>query len=241
MDFVVLCDFDGTITQIDTAEFVLSRFARGNWRAFDEQFEKGIISLEECLKREFSLVRASEKQILNELKNVVTFRPHFEELATYCKRNNIPLEIASAGLDFVISHFLELKSWQNLVTVHAPKTRLSTSGIKFAFPKLVDKTSVNFKQDLVRHYKNDGKKVAYIGDGSGDYAAARDSDYRFAVDGSRLARLCKKNNVHCMNIVDFQEVLKTIQETNIQSASKDAKLTSQSWSHSREFRNAAIR
>jgi 2,3-diketo-5-methylthio-1-phosphopentane phosphatase len=215
MSFVVLCDFDGTITEIDTAEFVLARFAQGNWRAFDEQLESGTISLEECLRREFSLVRASKKQILNELKNVVTFRPHFEELAVYCKRNRILLEIASAGLDFVISHFLELKGWQDLVAVHAPKTRFSAAGIKFIFPKLVNKTSVNFKHDLVSHYKNDGKKVAYIGDGSGDYAAARDSDYCFAVDGSRLARLCKNHNTHCMNIVDFQEVLKTIQEMNI--------------------------
>jgi 2,3-diketo-5-methylthio-1-phosphopentane phosphatase len=212
MNLMVLCDFDGTITNIDTAEFVLARFAQGNWRVLDKQFESGIVTLEECLKREFSLVRASEKQILHELKSVVTFRPHFEELAVHCKSNRIVLEIVSAGLDFVIKHFLEFKNWQHLVAVHAPKTRFSAKGIDFIFPKLLDKTSINFKHDLVRQYKNEGKKVAYIGDGSGDYAAARDSDCRFAINGSRLARLCENNNVPCKNIMDFQEVLKTIQE-----------------------------
>jgi len=221
MNFMVLCDFDGTITNIDTAEFILTRFAQGNWRALDRQFESGTITLEECLRREFSLVNASKKQILNELENVVTFRPHFRELAVYCKGNRIALEIVSAGLDFVIKRFLEFKGWQDLVTVHSPKTRFGALSIEFVFPELFDKTSTNFKHDLVRHYKKEGKKIAYIGDGSGDYEAARDSDYRFAVDGSKLARLCEDNNVPCTNITDFQQVLKTIQEMNHQNASKN--------------------
>jgi len=72
MNFVVLCDFDGTITRIDTAEFVLSKFAQGNWRFFSDQFEKGEITLEDCLKKQFALVKVSKKEILNELDSIVT-------------------------------------------------------------------------------------------------------------------------------------------------------------------------
>jgi 2-hydroxy-3-keto-5-methylthiopentenyl-1-phosphate phosphatase len=41
----VLCDFDGTTTEVDTAEFVLGMFAQGDWRAIDALFEKGDITL----------------------------------------------------------------------------------------------------------------------------------------------------------------------------------------------------
>lgn len=36
MSAVVLCDFDGTITNVDTGELVLHKFAEGDWRIFDE-------------------------------------------------------------------------------------------------------------------------------------------------------------------------------------------------------------
>jgi len=210
MDLVVLCDFDGTITTIDTAEFILARFAQGNWRLFERQFENGKITLEECLTRQFSLVRASEKQMLEELKSVVTFRPDFKKLAECCKENHIPLIIVSAGLDFVIQHFLKLNHCQDLVEVYAAKTAFSANGIRFTFPTLLYKSSDNFKHDIVKHYKNQDRKVVYIGDGLADYKAAKDADYSFAIEDSKLARLCKSHGIPCKNITDFQKVIETI-------------------------------
>lgn len=210
MKLVVLCDFDGTITTVDTAEWVLARFTQGDWRQFDRQFENGEITLEECLNKEFSLMKVSEEQILEELKDGVTFRPSFKKLAEYCKENRIPLIIVSAGLDFVIKHFLELNNCQDLVEVHAAKTAFSAQGIKFTFPTLVNKTSDNFKHDMVRHYKSHGRKVVYVGDGLADYAAAKDADNSYAIEGSRLAKLCKSHGIPCRNIIDFQDVIEAI-------------------------------
>jgi 2-hydroxy-3-keto-5-methylthiopentenyl-1-phosphate phosphatase len=207
MDLVVLCDFDGTITKIDTAEFTLSRFAKGDWKSIDRQFENGDISLEECLRREFRLVTASPREILEESEKVVDFRPHFEQLAKYCKKNNFPLIIVSAGLDFLIDHFLRLKDWKELVVTYTAKARPTSTGVRFTFPKLFDKTSANFKQDLVRQWRAKGKKIAYVGDGSGDYDAAREADYIFAIDGSRLAKLCEKDGIPYTRIIDFKEVV----------------------------------
>jgi 2,3-diketo-5-methylthio-1-phosphopentane phosphatase len=207
---VVLSDFDGTITRIDTAEHVLTRFARGDWRVFEKQYERGKITLEECLKKQFSLVTASQEEILDELDRVVTFRPNFEGLVRYCRKNRIPTVIVSAGLDFVINHFLRLNNWEGLVKTYMAKTKFRASGIDFDFPELFDPTSANFKQDLVRHYKTEGKKVVYIGDGSADYAAAGDADYLFAIKDSRLAALCKEHGMYCKTITDFKRVVETI-------------------------------
>jgi 2-hydroxy-3-keto-5-methylthiopentenyl-1-phosphate phosphatase len=218
MNPVVLCDFDGTITTVDTAAWVLARFAQGDWRLFDKQFEKGEITLEECLNRQFSLVKASKKQILEELKNVVIFRPNFKKLAKHCKENRIPFIIVSAGLDFVIKHFLKLNDCLNLVEVCAPKTVFSNQGIRFIFPMLIDRKSENFKHDVVRHYKTENAEVIYIGDGLADFAAARDADYSFAIRNSRLARLCKNHENRCRNVTDFQDVIEAIRKIERQEA-----------------------
>lgn len=212
MNLVVLCDFDGTITTIDTAEWVLARFARGDWRLFDRQFENGEITLEECLNRQFSLVRASRKQILEELNDLVTFRTNFKKLAEYCRENRVPFIIVSAGLDFVIKHFLRINDCLDLVEVYAAKTEFSANGIRFTFPTLFDRTSDNFKHDLVRRDKSQGREAIYIGDGLADYAAAKDADYSFVIEGSRLAKLFKSHGIPCTNIIDFKDVIEAIRK-----------------------------
>jgi len=210
MDLVVLCDFDGTIAEIDTAVFVLDMFGQGDWRALDKQYELGQITLEECLRKQFSLLVATREEILNELDKVVTFRPSFEGLVRYCKKKSIPFVIVSAGLDFVINYFLRQKGWEGLVETYTAETQLKANGIDFIFPKLSNKTSANFKQDLVRRYRAQGKKVIYIGDGAADYAAAISADYPFAIKGSRLAKLCENQRQGCIVITDFMKVAETI-------------------------------
>ena len=212
MNLVLLCDFDGTITMVDTAELILSKFAVGEWRTFDRQFENGELTLEDCLNKEFSLVRVSKQNIIDELKNI-EFRPGFEQLVRYCRENHIPFVIVSAGLDFVVEHFLKLRGWKQLVETFMGKTETTPNGIKFTFPERYDKTSANFKQDFVRQCKSRGKKVIFIGDGSGDYDAAREADIAFAIKGSKLAELCAKHGIYFRSITDFLGVIETLRRT----------------------------
>jgi 2-hydroxy-3-keto-5-methylthiopentenyl-1-phosphate phosphatase len=96
------------------------------------------------------------------------------------------------------------------VAVCAAKARATANGVEFVFPPLQDKTSANFKQDLVRSHKRQGETVIYIGDGSGDFDAAKEADYVFAVKDSKLAKLCQSYRVPFKPITDFQEVVEEI-------------------------------
>ena len=209
---MVLCDFDGTITTNDLAELVLDKFAQGDWKAIDAKFEQGKISLEECLKKEFALVKASKEQMLFAVEEEVAFRPGLEKLAFYCKEKNVPLIIVSAGIDFIINHLLKRQKWEELVETYMPHVTVTEEGMNFTFPKILQDGSVNFKHDLVRQYKSKDVRVVYIGDGTGDFAAAREADIAFAIKGSKLENLCQKYNVPCKSIVDFRIVLDTIHE-----------------------------
>lgn len=210
MNLAVLCDFDGTVTTVDTAEWILTKFSQVDWQKLDRQFEKGKITLEECLNKEFSSVNASKELILKELRTIVTFRPNFKKLCEFCKRNDIPFVIASAGLDFVIEYFLKTNDCFDLVEVCTAKIKFVPGGIRFTFPKPYYNASDNLKDDMVKHYQAQSMKVIYVGDGFADFSAARNADYTFAIENSRLAKLCKSHRIPCKTITDFKEIVQAI-------------------------------
>jgi len=212
MQLVVLSDFDGTIVDIEMSDFILSKFAEGDWKLYDEQLQKGEITLEECVQRQFAMVKVSEAVIIKELDKVASFRPNFRKLVEYCGARGIPLIVVSGGLDFVIHHFLELKGWSESVKVYAGKAKYTNGSIKFDFPKLLDKHSSNFKDDLVRHYRKKGKAVAYIGDGISDYQAVKNADLSFVVKGSKLSLYCKREGIPHRDFGDFQKVVEGLKE-----------------------------
>jgi 2-hydroxy-3-keto-5-methylthiopentenyl-1-phosphate phosphatase len=211
MDFAILCDFDGTIAEIDTAVIVFNRFINGNWKIFNEQLERGEITLEQCMREQFSMIKAPQSVILDEIDLDVPFRPGFDSLVQYCTENQIPLEIVSAGLDFVINHLLEVRGLSG-TKVHAAKTRFTEKGLEMDSLELHDRNSIDFKEDLVNFYKDKGFSVLYIGDGMSDKGAIISADYVFVIKGSSLSEFCKKEEINHQEISEFQEVIARINE-----------------------------
>jgi HAD superfamily phosphoserine phosphatase-like hydrolase len=207
MKLAVLSDFDGTVTLNDTFENILEKFAQGDWRAVDDQYVMGEITLEDCLRIQGGMVRASKLQILDELDQVTKSRLGFDHLAEYCKTNDYPLVLVSAGLDFVIRHFLARENLRDKVELSAAVAKCTPTGIKFDFLKLRDKRSMSFKDDMVRYYKTKADTVAYIGDGRWDLQALRSADVRFAMRNSKLDELCKEQDIHATMVSDFREIV----------------------------------
>ncbi|MFX0065111.1 MAG: MtnX-like HAD-IB family phosphatase [Candidatus Hermodarchaeota archaeon] len=206
----ILCDFDGTIVNLDTAEFLLNKFVHEDWKKFDEQLEKGEITLQECMEKQYSLLKAPKAVMLKELEKGIFFRSNFDKLVEYCRAQNFPFVIVSAGLDFAIKHFLEQKGLEEVIKIHAAKTKFTSDGITLSFPRLYAKTSANFKDDLVKYYKKQKYHVIYIGDGISDYTAVRKADFSFVIKDSSLATLCKREELQCQEITDFQEAIDKI-------------------------------
>jgi 2-hydroxy-3-keto-5-methylthiopentenyl-1-phosphate phosphatase len=212
MKLAVLSDFDGTVTLNDTFQNVLEKFGQGDWRAVDDQYVKAEITLEECLQRQGGMVRASKPQILYELDQITKLRAGFDNLNEYCQTNHYPLVLVSAGLDFVIKHFLARNNPSSKLELLAPVATCTSTGIQFKFLKLKDNRSMNFKDDTVRYYKTKADTVAYIGDGRWDLHALRNADLRFAIKNSKLAELCKEQEIQATIVADFEEVIKSLQK-----------------------------
>ena len=211
MEYVVLTDFDGTMVTIDTAQFLLEKFAPENWRTIEEQFERGEMTFEESMAGELALLKVSELEMLNALEPATHFRPNFHKMVEYCTRQQFQLVVISGGIDFCIRHFLALKGWSNL-EIYAPKAKHTLDGIELSFPDRLEKMSTNMKDDFVMYQMKRGKKVVYIGNGVSDYPAARIADLPFAIKGSKLAQLCRNSGVPCGEITDFQQVVDSTED-----------------------------
>ncbi len=209
---IVVSDFDGTIVNVDTAEVALDLYADPKWKLIGEALERGEISFEDSLRQEFALVRVPQETILEQLDRVAALRLNFGLLVDYCMSNDIQLTVASGGFDFCIQHFLNRDGWLNFIQIYAPKSRLTENGYTLTFPKIITPTSINFKDDLVKREKMKGKRVFFIGNGFGDYPAAKESNFAFAIKASRLAELCREGNVPHKEIEDFQEIVNTLSD-----------------------------
>jgi 2-hydroxy-3-keto-5-methylthiopentenyl-1-phosphate phosphatase len=210
MNLVIMVDFDGTMVTIDTSEYLLDAFAPKDWRVIDEQLEKGEVTFKESLEREFAMLKVPERAMIDALEPVTRFRPNFHQVVEYCRGNHFPIIVVSGGLDFCIRHFLRLKGWLDLVEIYAPKAKCTDDGVTLTFPELLDQSSSNFKDDLVRSHKRNGERVVYIGNGLGDFPAAQISDLAFAIEGSRLAELCRIRGLACEEFTDFKQVVDSI-------------------------------
>jgi 2-hydroxy-3-keto-5-methylthiopentenyl-1-phosphate phosphatase len=167
---------------------------------------EGKISLEECMVHQFGLVHVPEITIIDELEKAATIRPNFSGLVHFCNRNGIQFYIVSAGLDFVIYHYLDKMELRSLVKMHSGTSYFDGHKIAFSFPRHVNPKANSFKDDLVLRCRDRGKKIVYIGDGLSDLIAVRLADVRFAVSGMRLERTLRDEGLAFKSFEDFADV-----------------------------------
>ena len=201
----IACDFDGTITTVDTAELTLKKFAAGKWEVFDALLGEGKISLEECMISQFKLIKAPKEEIISMLDNSVGLRAGIIELIEFCRTKNIEFTILSAGLDFYIDHAIAKYGWSNVRRISG--TTNMEDGITVEFPKNKFPDSKSFKEDFVRVQKEMNKDVWYFGDGTSDKEGAMAADMVFSVTGSRLSEILEEKGKIHRDFQDFFEVL----------------------------------
>ncbi len=209
-DLSVLCDFDGTITLIDTAEYILDKFADGDWRGVERLLEEGVITIEECMGRQFEMIQMSRERMVQILDEVTYPRPGFQEILDLCRADDHRFRITSAGLDFYIRHFLAAHGWDRKAEVVAPRVTDSGPGVRFEFPPKKHHQARNFKEDNVLEERAAGRRVAYIGDGTSDHWAAMSADLAFAVRGSKLDRSLERDGKEHRTFTDFYQVIEVL-------------------------------
>jgi 2-hydroxy-3-keto-5-methylthiopentenyl-1-phosphate phosphatase len=205
----VLCDFDGTIVDVDIGELVLKKFGEGDWQSLDLKLENKEISLEQCLIDQYAMVKVPRQEIIEMIsQEKISIRPNFVRLVEYCKKSEHEFVVTTGGIDFCIEYIFKINSLDDLILkIHSGKTFSTSQGLLISFPRLSKDWSTNFKEDLVDHYHDLKYLVAYIGDGSSDYEPSRKADLVFSVEKSKLSKMCNESKIRHIDFNDFEEVI----------------------------------
>jgi 2,3-diketo-5-methylthio-1-phosphopentane phosphatase len=206
----LICDFDGTLTQVDVGDALCDRFADARWRAIDEQWLRGELSLPEAQRRMWGLVRATPAELVAHAEEVGELREGAAALLDAAARGALDLVIASGGFDLYIHALLGARRsaaraiYANHLAPGPGRTVRPVFLVGFGC-----ETCAVCKAEIVRRHASAdaGRPVAFCGDGSSDRCAAAVADRVFAVTGGHLARHCERGGIPYVPFDDLGVVI----------------------------------
>lgn len=204
--YEIFVDFDGTITASDSLEFILNKYVGSVWQSIEDRVTRKELAEKEALQKEFDLLHADLKDVLNDLKNI-PIDPHFEEFVRICRASRIPITVVSGGFDIFIRTIFELNGIEDIPfhsnSVLVKKGRWQV--VPSATPRLRNNCN-HCKSYWLKNARDAGKTVVYIGDGNTDRCPAEYADIRFAKDG--LAEYLKESSLAYFPFRDFSDVIR---------------------------------
>lgn len=198
IDMLIICDFDGTITERDVTDLVWNgRIPQTERDAMVSNVLEGRWSMIEYIAHGYGFVRTKPSDLLRELQSKVQIRKGWERFLASVQRHHVSLHIVSNGLRFYIREY---------VPVSVPVTCYDAEFDGAYRAKLPDGVELRdgeeFKVKSVRELiaRHRHEQVVYIGDGRADFQPALLCHSIFAVRESRLAGECRS---HAIAMVEF--------------------------------------
>jgi 2-hydroxy-3-keto-5-methylthiopentenyl-1-phosphate phosphatase len=208
--YIVLTDFDGTISTTDVGNRMFAQFAGDGWEAVVQSWKDGQIGSRDCLIAECALARATPEQV-RRFALTREIDPHFMPFVQFCLDRDMGVIILSDGLDFYIDLLLEKFGLESLLRF---ANHLEFRGDRLIpeFPYFEQgcRQCGNCKAYHVREYQRRGKTVIYIGDGFSDRCGVRGADYVLAKDD--LRRYCRKHGIEHRPFDDFKDILEKVRQ-----------------------------
>ena len=180
---VLVSDFDGTMTRHDFFKLTIESLIPSDVPDYWSEYRAGTITHFEALRRYFAAIRVSEGEVLA-LVEQMELDPQLPAAVDSLRQSDWRVVVASAGCDWYIHRLLAAAGVE--VEIHANPGRFETGqGLLMEMPTRSPYWSATIgvdKAGVVRHFLNQGRTVAFAGDGFPDAEAARlvPAELRFA-------------------------------------------------------------
>lgn len=204
MLFIV--DFDGTISQKDTLDAMLERFADPAWETLEQSWLAGEIDAVECMSQQVSMIRADQlslEKFFREIKLDYGFKAFYQYASQIGK-----VIIASDGLDQAIKISMQHAGFPS-VPFFSNHLNYEPNGIKMTFPNRQANCqggNGNCKCAVAQSQKQyPNEKIVLVGDGKSDACIAAKADVVFAK--GKLIKHCETHNIPHTPFSNFEEVL----------------------------------
>jgi 2,3-diketo-5-methylthio-1-phosphopentane phosphatase len=213
---MVFCDFDGTITQLDVTDQILTQHAHPSWQEVEQEWVRGQIGSRECLERQVALVEASERE-LNTLIDAIPVDPHFAAFYRFARQRRLPVYVLSEGFDYVVRRVLKRAGVQGVLRngTHLFASSLRVEGRRWAlaFPHAAEPCPhgcATCKAAIIRRLRNGPRLVIFVGDGLSDRFAAEEADLVFAK--RQLLAYCREKGIACQRFETFADVQQAVEK-----------------------------
>lgn len=201
--FNIICDFDGTITPMDSTDLILSRFALPQWEDIEQQWVSGLISSRECMYRQVGLLRVDKKSLDN-LIDEIPLTPGFEEFIVFTGSLGLKPHIISDGLDYVIRRVLSHHQIQN-IQITANRLAFTDDGFSLAFPH--GRSDCGSGVCKCAAAADRAGLTLLIGDGRSDLCLAGRADLVLARRGLVLEKHFLEKNRTCVSYDNFFDII----------------------------------
>lgn len=202
--WAVFVDFDGTITDRDTFDVLVERFAGPNeWARTERGLENGSATIRDVLQLQAGYVRGSFAAVSAILRQAVNVDPTFPEFVRYCSSLGAPVTVVSSGIERVIRERLDGVGLRQL-PILANAIDADPTGWKIIYRD--GSANGTDKAAVVQEARTSGRRAIYIGDGRSDYAAATIADRRFAKRGLPLERYLLDRQLAVEPFTSFADV-----------------------------------
>ena len=191
----LVLDLDGTVTERDTLDLVLSEFGdREIYERAEAELDAGRMTLNDVIATEFATVTAPLDEVVAHVLEHARVRSGFAELA----RARRPL-VVSSGFHELIEPVLEREGVLGAVELRANRVDARPDGWRVHFR--VAETCEVCGEPCKRADLPAGE-VVYAGDGHSDYCASLAAARVFATGG--LARWLERRGVAFTPLTDFR-------------------------------------
>ena len=213
---VIFCDFDGTITQLDVTDQILTQLAHPSWREIEQQWMQGLIGSRECLERQIALVDAPVEE-LHATIDTIAIDPHFTAFCKFARKQRLPLYVLSDGFDYVIRRVLKgagvERHFRSGTNLFASALRVEGRRLAPSFPYSPEPCAhgcATCKEALIRRLREGRQPVIFVGDGMSDRFAVEVADVVFAK--RHLLAYCRETGIACHPFETFEDVEVTIEK-----------------------------
>ncbi|HML34761.1 MULTISPECIES: MtnX-like HAD-IB family phosphatase [Sporomusa] len=203
--FSIICDFDNTITSMDTTDALLSRFASPEWEEIERQWVAGHITARECMAQQIGMLDLNLADLHNFLDKI-SLAKGFKEFIAFVRRQKIDLTVVSDGLDYVIRHVLARHGLQDIPII-ANQLRIIESGYELAFPHSRENCGSGVCKCAAAASQS---PVILIGDGCSDFCLASRAALVLAKRGLSLEAYCRENSLNYLPYDDFYKIIRIL-------------------------------
>ncbi len=210
--WVILCDFDGTISLQDVTDSLLTRFGKSGHEDLEEAWLNGEIGSRECMAGQIALIDANKTE-MDQALSAIKIDPAFKNFVKTATQQGIKVKILSDGLDYAIKHILKPYGLDHLPVYANRLLQVGERSWQLEFPHASShcvKASGNCKCARAALYHDNNHQVLYVGDGSSDFCVSGKVDFVLAKD--KLVTYCAQKNLAHLPISGFAEAMSFINE-----------------------------